>query len=244
MALEFAPPKYGQLVYALQQRIESGEFAPGSLLPSEHQLSREYQVSRPTVVRALQILRQQGWIDPQQGKGTFVKGRPSSTEDRRQRGREVLERDEATVSGRLVHAGLAPAPERIAAQLGVESGSEVLLRRRVVTEGRTPTELTSAWFPAEFAAGTALDSPEPLPEGIRRHVQTRKGVRIDRVVERITARMPTEDETALLKLAKRTPVSVLSLVITAYDPDGRPVEVVEVVLPSDRHELEDTYPLT
>ncbi|MFC4530195.1 GntR family transcriptional regulator [Sphaerisporangium dianthi] len=62
-----------------QRRIESGDYPPGSLLPSENQLINEFGVSRPTVVAALRVLREQGWIDSQQGKGRFVRGRSAMT---------------------------------------------------------------------------------------------------------------------------------------------------------------------
>src|SRR5216684_1929555 len=77
MAYEYTPPKYAQVIEELQRRIENGEYAPGSLLPSEHQLSAEFAIARPTVVRALRVLRDNGWIETQQGKGSFVRGRPA-----------------------------------------------------------------------------------------------------------------------------------------------------------------------
>jgi GntR family transcriptional regulator len=63
MPYEYTPPKYAQVIDELRRRIESGEYPPGSLLPSEHQLSDEFQIARPTVVRALRVLRQDGWIE-------------------------------------------------------------------------------------------------------------------------------------------------------------------------------------
>ena len=38
MSFDYAPAKYAQVVAEIQRRIECGEYAPGSLLPSEHQL--------------------------------------------------------------------------------------------------------------------------------------------------------------------------------------------------------------
>src|SRR5260370_36105671 len=77
MPYEYTPPKYAQVIGELRRRIESGEYPPGSLLPSEHQLSDEFQIARPTVGRALRGLRQDGGIETQQGKGSFVRGRPA-----------------------------------------------------------------------------------------------------------------------------------------------------------------------
>jgi len=65
MGFDYAPPKYAQVVAEIRRRIESGEYAPGSLLPSEHQLVDSFSVSRPTIVKALASLRQDGWIETQ-----------------------------------------------------------------------------------------------------------------------------------------------------------------------------------
>src|ERR1700742_3684355 len=95
MPYEYTPPKYAQVVAEVQRRIESGEYPPGAMLPSEHQLSDEFQIARPTVVRALRVLRQDGWIETQQGKGSFVRGRPALAGlDSRRPGEDALNRIE------------------------------------------------------------------------------------------------------------------------------------------------------
>src|SRR5215472_14568086 len=132
MPYEYTPPKYAQVVGELRRRIESGEYPPGSLLPSEHQLSDEFQIARPTVVRALRELRQDGWIETEQGKGSFVRGRPALAEaEGERRGQAELDRDESREPGELISAGPVPAPARVAAMLGAEPGDQVVARRRL-----------------------------------------------------------------------------------------------------------------
>src|SRR5215472_13975467 len=111
MAQDEAPPKYAQVVAEIKKRIERGVYPPGSLLPSEHQLVAEFGVSRPTIVRSLSVLRQDGWIDTQQGKGSFVRGRPALEDAERTRpARDVVELAEAELAGELVQAGVKLAP--------------------------------------------------------------------------------------------------------------------------------------
>src|SRR5215216_4476434 len=76
MPYEVVPPKYLRVLNTLRERIEDGSYGAGYALPSENQLAAEFAVSRPTVLKALGILRQDGWIDSQQGRGHFVRGRP------------------------------------------------------------------------------------------------------------------------------------------------------------------------
>ncbi|MFI6979895.1 GntR family transcriptional regulator [Embleya sp. NPDC050154] len=240
MAYEVAPPKYVRLVQTLQSRIEDGTYPAGSLLPSEHQLVQAFGMSRPTVVRALQILRQDGWIESQQGRGTFVRGRPeSSRATPARRGLEVMERDEDSGPGELIAVATVDLPRRAASALGLPSGAKALLRRWLVRDEDGPSELVSSYFPLELAERTDLASDQALPGGLRAHLESRGKVRIDHITERICARLAGDQEAELLELPAGEPV--LGLLVIGHDSTGRAWYVADVVLAGDRHELEDVY---
>ena len=240
MAYEYTPPKYARLIEELQRRIEGGEYPPGSLLPSEHQLAQEFAIARPTVVRALRTLRQDGWIETQQGKGSFVRGRPALAGlASARRGEIELGRDESHERGELLEAATVAAPPRIAALLGSPAGGEVLCRRHLVRQDGEASEVVTWWVPLGLAEGTDLASPEPLRGGVRAHLATRKGARIDHVVEQVTARHPTTKEAKLLGVTRTAPM--LALYVTARAASGEPLLVLEIAMPGDRHELEDAY---
>jgi GntR family transcriptional regulator len=242
MAFEYTPPKYAQVIAALQERIESGEYPPGSLLPSEHQLSAEFGTARPTVVRALRVLRQDGWIETQQGKGSFVRGRPAlagvSTE---RRGKAELDRDESREPGELVSVGQMKAPPRAAALLGVAPGAELVSRTRLARHDGGPSELLTWWLLPALAEQTGLDSPDAVRGGVRSLLDKSAGVRIDHIVERVAARRPGPEEARLLGLSRSAPV--LALYVSARDASGLPVLALEVAMPGELHELEDAYPV-
>ncbi len=65
-------PRYYQLYTSLRSRIREREFQPGDALPSERQLVEIYGISRITVVKALDLLDQEGLIERQHGRGNFV----------------------------------------------------------------------------------------------------------------------------------------------------------------------------
>src|SRR5690606_2985633 len=135
MSLESVPPKYAQLVQTLQRRIESGDYPPGALLPSENQLIQEFGVSRPTVVAALRVLREQGWIESQQGKGRFVRGRPAlASIGQRRPGQAYLTRPETDSTGEIIEVGAVAAPNRVAVLLDAQpkSKNKVFVRRRLI----------------------------------------------------------------------------------------------------------------
>jgi len=61
--------QYHQIANSLRSRIEAGEFFAGRVLPSEAELSTEFKVSRVTVRRALEVLRDEGLVISRQGFG-------------------------------------------------------------------------------------------------------------------------------------------------------------------------------
>jgi GntR family transcriptional regulator of arabinose operon len=65
-------PRYYQIYTSLLDRIQAGEFAPGSATPTERELGEDYGVSRITVIKALDMLECEGHVVRQQGRGTFV----------------------------------------------------------------------------------------------------------------------------------------------------------------------------
>lgn len=67
-------PVYKQVISQVEQKIISGEFAPGYHLPSMNELASDLEISKETVKKAYAILRDKGVIEPRQGKGFYVKG--------------------------------------------------------------------------------------------------------------------------------------------------------------------------
>ncbi len=235
MSMDFAPPKYAQVMTAIQQRIRDGEYAPGDMLPSETQLVREFGVGRTTVVRALQTLAMQGWIEREHGRGSFVKGRPESPAERVRPGLSTAEHPESAEN--LVTVARVPAPRHVAKLMGVDERTPVIARHRVTRQGDRVSAAETLWFPLEIALGTDLDKPDPLRHGVRQHLQAVKHLRIDHVTERLTARKPTKEEVELLGSSS----PVLGVLATVHDPAGSVLLVLSVALPGDLHELEDVY---
>ncbi|GGI66466.1 MULTISPECIES: trehalose operon repressor [Enterococcus] len=64
--------KFKEIFLDLEQKILTGDYPSHSLLPSEKQLIQIYGVSRETVRKALNLLRNAGYIQKKQGKGSIV----------------------------------------------------------------------------------------------------------------------------------------------------------------------------
>ena len=69
-------PAYLQLSRALSERIASGFYRADEFLPPERELAREFGVSRQSVRQAIGLLREEGMLFPEQGRGTRVLAQP------------------------------------------------------------------------------------------------------------------------------------------------------------------------
>ena len=71
--------KYAKIRNDVRNKIISGKYKPGTLLPKESEMILKYNASKLTVKKAMDELVNEGLIIKRRGSGTFVKG--LSTED-------------------------------------------------------------------------------------------------------------------------------------------------------------------
>jgi GntR family transcriptional regulator len=74
--VDSASPLYMQVADAMRERITKGSWAVGGRIPTLIELVDEFAVSSITVRLAIQLLKREGLISTQQGRGTFVTSRP------------------------------------------------------------------------------------------------------------------------------------------------------------------------
>lgn len=65
-------PLHYQLKQHLLEKIESGEWKPNDLIPSEQEMQNSFGLSRITVRQALSDLVYEGLLIRERGRGTFV----------------------------------------------------------------------------------------------------------------------------------------------------------------------------
>ncbi|MBT2369491.1 GntR family transcriptional regulator [Streptomyces sp. ISL-10] len=250
--------QYERIAEQLRERIRAGELKPGQRLPAETALAKEYKTSLPTMRDALALLLSEGLIDKKHGVGNFVR-KPRKLVQRDnarhqwEKDRARVSREERQATGATEHdTGLTvsdlifsatysdvPANEDLAAQFGVPVGT-LLLERVYRTNHReedSPFNIARSYLVRDMVAANPdlLDqSKEPWPGGTQNQLHT-VGIELDRIVERITARPPTVEESEELGL--QGGVAVVVLRKTSIDTQGRVVEVSDVTLPGDRTEL-------
>ena len=109
--------------------------------------------------------------------------------------------------------------------------------RRYLLDGK-PVETAVSYIPADLAEGTPITDPNPGPGGIYARLEE-QGHTLERFTEDVAARMPTPEEARVLALAPGVPV--FRLVRTAFDVNGRAVEVCDTIMAADAYLL--TYDL-
>lgn len=69
-------PLYIQVASVMRQRIDTGHWLEGDKISTLEELEKEFAVARVTIRQAIELLREEGLLNAQQGRGTFVSGKP------------------------------------------------------------------------------------------------------------------------------------------------------------------------
>jgi GntR family transcriptional regulator len=246
-SIDSADPRavYQRIAHDLRTQIVSGDLPPGSALPSETELVRRYGSSRGPVRQAISLLRSEGLIDSHQGRGVFVRQRPTtrrlSIEGMTDRTNGALDSAEGA-DGQLEVLRYTPtaAPAEVADRLTLPEGTRVLARRfRFLIEDR-PALLSDSYIPYDLVKGTPVEDPanEPWPGGMLAQLRS-LGLDVREITEDVATRTPTPDERHQLGLRSGTPVFEVTRTIHAAD---RPVATSRLVIAGDRYVLSYRIP--
>jgi len=214
-----AQPLYTRVKHALAERILSGIWAPGRLLPNEFQLAGEFGVSQGTVRKALDSLAAENLVERHQGRGTFVARHTSDTVHFRffqlydSGGRIHPDSRDVRIAlaepGRRERAALALAPES-----------------RVIRIARTRTHDCRPIIDEQISLSEALFAGvlerDTIPNTLYDLYQTDFGITVARVEENLRATAASETTAERLNCAAGAPV--LSIERIAFDYSGQPVE--------------------
>jgi phosphonate metabolism transcriptional regulator PhnF len=213
--------RYLQISAYLQQKIDAGDYLPGSRLPAEHDLGRQFGVNRHTAREALKTLRNDGSIYSIKGKGNFVA-------DSKIRYRVS---QKMRYSRSITEAGLEPATELIsltehgadpyiADKLALSEGDPVLVLEILRYVNGVPFILATSILPAARFPGLAdhLSGSFSLYSVLKERYDV-DPVRSESVFEAV---QPGERELQHLTIPFTVPV--LQVRSVARDAAGIPVE--------------------
>ncbi len=142
---------YGRVASALRDRILAGQLEPGEQLPTEEAMCHEYDVSRITIRRALQILTEERLIYRRQGSGSFINDRPTRRIPLLQVGfSQSISQHAPELTRQVLRLARRRAGQKVAQLLDLSPDDRVMHARRLDLLGGTPVAYDDLFIPEDF----------------------------------------------------------------------------------------------
>ncbi len=240
-------PMYRQIADDLRRQIESGDLEPGAQLPTEPELTKQYNASRNTIRDAIDRLRARWLVDTRAGRGTFVTRRiqPFKT---------TLTGDPVTAGGgegvnftKEVEAGgrrpdiadpevkMEKATQRVAKELRIEPGATVVRRDQNRTIDGVPASRQTSYYPrtlVDKGAGKLME-PSNIEQGTVEYL-SELGFKQEGYKDTISVRPPNDDETLFFELPEDGRIPVFEIRRECYDHKGERFRLTVTIAPVHR----------
>ncbi len=145
-----ALPLYVQIADELRRNIQSSVYRAGEQLPTESELSNRFGVNRHTLRRAIDILKNEGLLRVDRGRGTFVAAQPIALAiNKRVRYNEALKAQGLKVAHQTLRVLEQGAEGAVGKNLELEEGDRVILLERLSVVDDAPISLSSSYFPSD-----------------------------------------------------------------------------------------------
>jgi GntR family transcriptional regulator len=209
-------PLYQQIKALITQSLQSGEWKPGELIPSEVELAGRYKVSQGTVRKAIDELSAENLVVRRQGKGTFV---ATHNEARAHFRFLKLMPDEGVPhqpDHQYIEVKRIRAPAEVARLLDLKSGDAVVYIKRLMSFGSAPTILEELWLPGQLFKGLTAERLAEYKGPMYGLFESEFGTRMIRATEKIRAVAADAGSAELLKVAPDTPLLCVDRVSYTY----------------------------
>lgn len=230
-------PLYQQIKSLILQSLQSGEWKPGELIPSEVELAHRFKVSQGTVRKAIDELASENLVVRRQGKGTFV----ATHHEARAQFRFLRLMPDAgephNADNKILEVKRLRAPAEVARQLDMKSGDSVIFIKRVQSFDGAPTIVEELWLPGMIFKGLTIERLVEYKGPMYGLFESEFGTRMIRASERIRAVAADESTASLLNVEQNTPL--LSVERVSYTYGDKPVEVRRGLYLTDRHHYQN-----
>jgi DNA-binding GntR family transcriptional regulator len=227
-------PLYFQVAQHLEQLIESGELPMGTRLENEIDLADQLGLSRQTMRRAIEYLVGRGLLLRKRGIGTQVVQAKVTREVELTSLYDDLAKTGRDPSTTVVSFSTEPAPDALAAELGLAAGTPVYVFERLRFAGAEPLALMRNHVPEHLMRLSAADLEA---QGLYNLFRT-NGISMRIARQSIGARAATAAEARALGERKGAPL--LTMERSAYDEQGRAVEHGRHVYRASRYRFDLT----
>lgn len=213
-------PLYARIRATLVERIKSGEWRPGQLIPNEFEVAAEFGVSQGTARKALDSLAIDGLLVRRQGKGTFVVEHTAADvlfrffQLQDHAGRPIKPASPPATAEKM------PAAKEARTALNLDRGASVIVINRLRYHAKSPIITETITLPEDLFS--SLAGRTDLPNTLYDLFQRSFGVLVTRADERITPVLATPAQAADLGIDPGTPL--LKIERIAFGLDERPIE--------------------
>ncbi|MBV2356521.1 GntR family transcriptional regulator [Streptomyces sp. J2-1] len=233
----------------LRDGIMSGDLAPGSSLPSTARLKERFDASNATIQKALRLLKDEGLVVGRAGAAVTVREhrqrtvRPAAFMAPAAPGEPYRWLTEATLWGTRAHSTLVDVrevvpPADVAEVLGLPAGETAVLRHQILSVDDEPVELVRSYYPMALARGTALTEHRKIRGGTPA-LLAELGFPPRLSVDRVSARVPTQEQYQALALP--TDLPVLRTLRVVHSDQERPIEATVMVKAGHLYEVQYAF---
>ena len=224
-------PLWAQVSEDIRRRVNAGAFDDG--FPGEIALTEEYEVSRHTIREALRILRSEGILRSERGRGTTVEqGSYSQNLGTLYSLYRTIEDQGVAQRSEVRRLGTTTNPS-VAANLQLPASTELVVLERVRFADDEPLAFGTAWLPRDVAS--PLLKADFTRSGLYDTLAAKCGIRPDTGSERVSAQNAPKHVAEMLGLP--TDAAVLYIERVAFAGDI-PVEWRETYIRGDRFSFE------
>lgn len=230
-------PLYQQIKALITQSLQSGEWKPGEMIPSEVELANRYKVSQGTVRKAIDELAADNLVMRRQGKGTFV----ATHHEARAHIRFLRLRPDEGVphypESRFLEVKRLRAPADVARLLELKSGDAIIYIKRVQSFDGIPTIIEEQWLPGQLFKGLTAERLSEYKGPMYGLFESEFGTRMIRADEKVRAVVAGGEEAALLGVEPGTPL--LSAERVSFTYGDKPVELRRGLYLTTRHHYQN-----
>ncbi|BAN06184.1 transcriptional regulator [Levilactobacillus brevis ATCC 14869 = DSM 20054] len=226
-------PIYIQIHNDIKRAIEAGKWAVGDRIPSERELSRNFDVSRMTLRQAIQTLVDEGILERQVGSGTYVanqkvqekmSGVTSFTDLMLTQGKQPTSK---TISYHVMNPSLSEAEK-----LKLNEDDQVLRMERIRYGDDVPICFEVATVPEKLVDGL---SKKEVTSSLYRALEDKKQLSPGKAQQTVSAMSASERIAEYLSIKRGD--AILRLRQVTYLQDGTPFEYVRTQYVGERFEF-------
>jgi GntR family transcriptional regulator len=227
-------PAYVVVHDLIKKDIRDGKYLVGELLPTEPELEKIFNVSRTTVRRAMEVLRQEGLVEIKQGRGTMVLDfRTKQDLNKVTSVTETLRRRGYNVRTKSMYIDTIPAGEKLAKELQVMHGDLIARVQRIQLANEKPIAIMKNYIPYHMVPG--IEKYTNKFSGLYQFLEEQYRIEIDAATDKIYAKSADFTDSEMLSIQPGT--ALLCIRRICYREE-RPVCVDQVSILGDQYELE------